>query len=315
MKMSSKSTKQINGKSVKGAFTLIELLVVIAIIAILAALLLPALANAKQKAKQIQCMNNTHQIMLCWMMYNDDHHGILPANDFPYMTSADRTGTEQNWVFGSLWVPYDAISSGSKSILVNPKLSMLAAYDQNPAIYKCPADNSKSGNQPRTRSVSMNCAVGTRWWTAGYGTGSPANTNPKTDAKPLGGPVGGGWLSSPYVDPDPNYRTYGKVSQITGPGPSMLWVIMDENPLTINDPLMAICMQPNSMVDFPSTLHDGGSGIAFADGHSEIHRWLDAFRQAPPASAQNQSGPGGTAKAPPNSIDLAWIQPRTSTPK
>src|SRR2546425_1653105 len=79
------------------AFTLIELLVVIAIIAILAALLLPALAGAKQQARRIKCLNNQRQLALTWVLYSSDNNEVFVPNGAQQPGSGSR---ETLWVLG-----------------------------------------------------------------------------------------------------------------------------------------------------------------------------------------------------------------------
>jgi prepilin-type N-terminal cleavage/methylation domain-containing protein/prepilin-type processing-associated H-X9-DG protein len=124
--MNKPATKTSSGKN---AFTLIELLVVIAIIAILAAMLLPALAKAKERAKTISCLNNVKQWGYAFFMYEDDNNDIFPYEG----SSADiSTGLNANAWYNST-TPY----------IGSPKLADLYLQGKPPirggkGIFVCP---------------------------------------------------------------------------------------------------------------------------------------------------------------------------------
>ena len=100
--------------------------------------------------------------------------------------------------------------------------------------------------------------------------------------------------------------TYGKMSAVRAPGPSMLWVLVDEDVANLNDAAFAFGMEIAKWHDAPGTYHDGGCGFAFADGHSESHHWKST------ASKQGHQTPVANAN---DLLDWEWMRDRTSANK
>ena len=198
-------------------------------------------------------------------------------------------------------------------MLADPARSLLAAYLSGKVdVFRCPADRRMGPYQgtqstfigqtvPAARTFSMSQAVGTI--DPGYdatefsGSGYAHSGLPNLS-------VNGPWLNNQFNHRrNSPWHTFGKVSDIRVPGPSDLWVLVDEDARGLNDAAFAFGMESPQWFDAPGTYHDGGCGFAFADGHSETHRWQ--------SRTEKMIG-GGTITDPADRQDWEWMQQRTS---
>jgi len=227
----------------RSGFTLIELLLVIGIIAVLAALLLPAISRAKERARTVACLNNLKQLGLASQLYAADNGGMLAANQ------RQNLGSNQ-WVMGSMQSAVDA----TNTTLIQQ--SKFFPYLNQSGVFRCPADVGFGGGDtakattgvPRVRSYAMNSWAGSRYM----------ETYPRATG----------------------YRTFIKDTEFASTGAAAVWYLADEHPVTLDDGWFLVTMDDSQpFASFPATRHQRGYALDFADGHAATVKLRDPLSQ------------------------------------
>jgi prepilin-type N-terminal cleavage/methylation domain-containing protein len=250
------STAKTNG------FTLVELLIVIAIIAILAAILLPVLAAAKQKGLIAECLSNQKQLVLAWQLYADENNGNIVGSQCELKT--DWRIAPEGSAFVMPAIPSSVPTTPNQNRTLNEFLDEqgfmqggLYSYCKNPDIIHCPAD--------RRDLIAGYTAFDSYSMVNGL-NGEKTSTYPQT-----------------FFTQQSNIKH-----------PSNIFVFLEENDprslpagsYIVNEnenswclPITGNTYPPNwtglTWWDGPAAFHIVGETFSFADGHAEMHKWLD----------------------------------------
>jgi prepilin-type processing-associated H-X9-DG protein len=295
-----------------------ELVVISFLVLALSAVLLGLRTAADEaKARRVRCMANLSGIMKALSLYTQDNQDFFPPNP-----------DDGNTIPGYNWCPGQAGRGGEQefdtNILANGSLCLVAPYlRSNASVFRCTKDPRKGIYRgpnpafrgavvPSARTISMNAAVGTV--DPAFSSGGSGHSGKPTLS------VNGPWLANTHSHRrNSPWRTYGRTAEIIAPTPANLFILLEEDPNSVNDASFSFGMNLAQWIDRPGALHENAGVLAFADGHAEAHRWVDPrtiVRQRrrvkflPPSISLEPPVVG--VMPVPNSADWLWLSQHTS---
>ena len=274
-------------------FTLIELLIVIAIIALLAGLLLPALSGARQRGLSAVCISQMHQLQIAFQMYAHDNQDVVPKCSGESFQG--QTPEKPSWCAGTMGYetgtnPNILHSDATNTwLIINAPYGSIGPYTQNAKLYHCPGDTSyiELGGKRhlRVRSYAQNQRVG---------------------------------FSHIYGDPEwRGFSFHTTLQRLAEVGASRIIVYGEPHEDDLTGDFFFVGDLPNQWVfgDLkwgtpPTSRHNRRGSFSFADGHVEMHRWLDP-RTCQPGRRMFQYG---YVFGEGSNVDIKWMNDHVAVP-